>query len=72
MHELAEYLSQRYPALYQAVRKEKDTSGWYGQGEIKTITIIPLQETYDLDEQDPLIVASLLCVFCQLTVGATR
>ncbi|KAF9807489.1 hypothetical protein IEO21_08185 [Rhodonia placenta] len=60
VHELAEYLSQRYPALYQAVRKEKDTSGWYGQGEIKTITIIPLQETYDLDEQDPLIVASLL------------
>ncbi|CCM03992.1 uncharacterized protein FIBRA_06148 [Fibroporia radiculosa] len=63
VHELAEYLSRRYPAIYAVVRKvksEKGISGWYGEGQIKTITVIPLQVTYDLDKEEPLKVASLL------------
>ncbi|KZT12648.1 uncharacterized protein LAESUDRAFT_640177 [Laetiporus sulphureus 93-53] len=63
VHELAEYLSRRYPDLYRVVRKEKGEKGeggWYGEGPIKTITIEPLDQTYDLDEMEPLKVASLL------------
>ncbi|PCH41571.1 hypothetical protein WOLCODRAFT_137476 [Wolfiporia cocos MD-104 SS10] len=63
VHELAEYLSRRYPSIYQVTRKplsEKCFPGWYGEGAVKTIGILPLRVTYDLDEQDSMTVASLL------------
>ncbi|KAI0922007.1 hypothetical protein AcV5_000548 [Taiwanofungus camphoratus] len=63
VHDLAEYLSRRYPTIYSVVRKyrnEKNLSGWYGEGEIREITIIPLQKTYNLDSEDPMTVAALL------------
>ncbi|OBZ71859.1 hypothetical protein A0H81_08181 [Grifola frondosa] len=60
VHELAEYLSRRHPKVYAVVRSEKEFDGWYGEGRIKDITIVPLQKTYKLDEEDPMKVAALL------------
>lgn len=50
--------------MYHVVRHDsaKDTSGWYGEPSIKTITIVPLDKTYDLDEADPMAVSALLYV----------
>ncbi|KAH9938720.1 uncharacterized protein B0H18DRAFT_949969 [Fomitopsis serialis] len=51
IQELAEFLVRRYPALYSIARYEKGergTGGWHGAGQVKTITIVPLQVTYDL------------------------
>lgn len=73
MHDLAEYLSRRYPTIYSVVRKyrnEKNLSGWYGEGEIREITIIPLQKTYSLDSEDPMTVAALLSVQFLLDNGS--
>lgn len=62
MHELAEYLSRRFPDIYRITRFSgtKDASGWYGLPGIKEITIIPLGKTYNLQNEDPMTVASLL------------
>ena len=65
VHELAEYLSRKYPNIYQVTRKpksEKSHTGWYGEGEISKITAMPLQKTYDLDTEDPMKLASWLFV----------
>ena len=62
MQELAEYLSARYPAIYTVVRHEPgtDAEGWDGQPSIKQITIVPLQKTYTLSEEDPMVISALL------------
>ncbi|EKM59559.1 uncharacterized protein PHACADRAFT_250145 [Phanerochaete carnosa HHB-10118-sp] len=62
VHELAEYLSRRYPDVYRATRVDAghDGNGWHGQPSIKDITIIPLGKTYGLEKGDPLTIASLL------------
>ena len=63
--ELAEFLVRRYPALYKVTRHEKGQlrrNGWGGAGQVKTITIVPLEVTYDLESEDPLKVANLLSV----------
>ncbi|EMD40976.1 hypothetical protein CERSUDRAFT_111549 [Gelatoporia subvermispora B] len=66
MYELAEYLSRRYPSVYEVVRhspgeeKARDAYGWYGDGQIKNITIRPVGVTYNLDEEDPMTVIALL------------
>ena len=62
VYELSEYLSRRYPDTYDVKRHSKcqNDYGWYGEGQIKEITIIPLAVTYDLDAEDPMKVASLL------------
>ncbi|KAF9514578.1 hypothetical protein BS47DRAFT_1342889 [Hydnum rufescens UP504] len=62
VHEMAEYLSRRFPQVYSVVRKPhvSDDFGWYGEGEIHTITITPLGVTYDLSVEDPMSVAGLL------------
>lgn len=57
--ELAEYLSRRYPQVY-SVERRHDNTGWYGQGQIKSITVMPVDATYDLDHEDPMKVAGLL------------
>ena len=64
VQELAEYLSLRFPAVYSVVRHdaEKDASGWYGQSSIKEVTILPLQKTYKLSDEDPMVIAALLYV----------
>ncbi|KAI0829315.1 hypothetical protein BC628DRAFT_1315419 [Trametes gibbosa] len=64
LYELAEYLSRRHPDVYRVTRKPvsriSDDNGWYGEGKIKHITIIPFSETYDLETDEPLKVARLL------------
>ncbi|KAH9843744.1 uncharacterized protein C8Q71DRAFT_719459 [Rhodofomes roseus] len=63
VQELAEFLVRRYPALYAVTRYEKgerSKEGWYSAGQIRTITIVPLKVTYDLETEDPLKVANLL------------
>lgn len=64
VHELAEYLSRRFPDIYRVTRFSgmNDASGWYGLPGIKEITIIPLGKTYNLQNEDPMTVASLLWV----------
>ncbi|CAL1717362.1 unnamed protein product [Somion occarium] len=62
LHELAEYLFRRYPSMYTVSRypREKSTYGWYGLGDIKDITIVPLNKTFTLADGDPLLTAALL------------
>ncbi|KAI0366429.1 hypothetical protein BV20DRAFT_656374 [Pilatotrama ljubarskyi] len=64
LYELAEYLSRRHPDVYSVTRhpvsKNPDENGWYGEGKIKDITIIPFNETYSLDTAEPLKVARML------------
>ena len=66
MYELAEYVSRRYPDVYSVTRHpvsdREDENGWYGEGRISTITLIPFEETYDLDVDEPLKVARMLYV----------
>ena len=73
VQELAEFLVRRYPALYEVTRHEKGKrrgNGWGGAGQIKTITIVPLEATYDLQNEDPLKVANLLYVLSTLCFDA--
>ncbi|KAH9853943.1 hypothetical protein C2E23DRAFT_821137 [Lenzites betulinus] len=64
MYELAEYLSRRHPDVYRVTRKPvsrvSEENGWYGEGKIKDITLIPFSETYDLEKDEPLKVARSL------------
>ena len=62
MYELSEYLSRRYPDTYRVVRHKPRPGdfGWYGEGQIKEITIIPVHATYNLDDEDPMKVSGLL------------
>lgn len=64
LYELAEYLSRRHPDVYRVTRHpvsaREDENGWYGEGRIKTITIVPFQETHDLEKEDPLKAARSL------------
>ena len=62
VYELAEFLSRRYPDTYTVSRHEPRDGdyGWYGEGQVKTITIVPVNATYDLDVEDPMKVSGLL------------
>ena len=64
MYELAEYLTRRHSDMYSVTRhpvsRHEDENGWYGEGRIRTITIIPFEETHDLDTEEPLKVARML------------
>ncbi|KAI0723515.1 hypothetical protein C8Q76DRAFT_398233 [Earliella scabrosa] len=64
MYEVAEYLSRRHPDVYSVTRHtpsdREDENGWYGEGRISTITLIPFEETYNLDVDEPLKVARML------------
>ncbi|KAG9049353.1 hypothetical protein FS837_010567 [Tulasnella sp. UAMH 9824] len=62
VYELAEYLSRRYPSIYAVERHAPSPGdfGWFGQGQIKTVTIVPLRTTHDLDKEDSMKVAGLL------------
>ena len=75
VHELAEYLSRRFPTTFEVVRYESEVpalhSGWDGMPPVKTVMILPLGESYDLpldvnDGHDAptraLEIASFLCV----------
>lgn len=67
LFEIAEYVSRRFPTVYTVTRhdpaKVESVYGWYGQGQIKDITVVPVGETYNLDECDPMTTAALLYVF---------
>ncbi|KAL1939749.1 hypothetical protein VTO73DRAFT_9782 [Trametes versicolor] len=64
MYEFAEYLSRRHPDVYRVTRRpvsrNPEENGWYGEGKIWQITIIPFGETYDLEKDEPLKVARML------------
>lgn len=62
VYELAEFLSRRYPTTYSVTRLPvvEESYGWHGLGQIRDITIIPLNKTYTIGEQDPLLIASML------------
>lgn len=64
MYELAEFLSRRYPQIYQVTRgppeTEYDEYSWDGNGEIQTIRIVPIGVTYNLEKDDPMMVAGQL------------
>jgi len=79
VHELAEYLSRRFPTTFEVARHESEVpalhSGWDGSPPIKTVRILPLAESYDLpldanEGRDAptraLEIASLLCVMHML------
>ncbi|KAJ7089763.1 hypothetical protein B0H15DRAFT_839160 [Mycena belliarum] len=58
VHELAEYLSRRYPTTYQVTRYSSPLpnypTGWGGAAPIKSIFIVPQQETSELPLPLPL------------------
>lgn len=64
--ELAEFLSRKYPQMYTVERRERNSAGWYGEGEIRRIfldksaTLDGMPRTYDLDKEDPMHVAGVL------------
>lgn len=63
VHELAEYLVRRYPRLYSATRYNPSVNaegGWYGEGQIQTITMKAVDETLDLGQEDPMTAAAFL------------
>ena len=63
VYELAEYLSRRYPDVYHVTRKmagEKGAYSWYGEGQIQSIKVVPLQRTYDIEKEEPMALSALL------------
>ena len=73
VQELAEYLSARYPCTFRIERmiryetkKRSLEKGWDGRSPIKSITCVPLEVTYELNEdaEDMMKVAALLSVQC--------
>ena len=63
VHELAEYLVRRYPHSYSVTRHDPSTTtdgGWYGEGQIQTITLKVVGQTLDLDHEDPMTAAAFL------------
>lgn len=63
VYELAEYLVRRYPRLYSVTRHNpsaKTEGGWYGEGQIRTITLEVVGQTIDLDHEDPMTAAAFL------------
>jgi hypothetical protein len=63
VHELAEYLVHRYPRSYSVTRHDPSItteSGWYGEGQIRTITLKAVGQTLHLDREDPMTTAAFL------------
>ena len=63
VYELAEYLVRRYPHSYSVTRHKPSTTtedGWYGEGQIKAITLHAVGQTLDLDREDPMTAAAFL------------
>ena len=62
VYELSEYLSRRYPNIYKVTRHAPRSGdfGWYGEGQVKEITMVPVNATYNLDEEDPMKVSAML------------
>ncbi|KAI9725900.1 MAG: hypothetical protein M1834_009463 [Cirrosporium novae-zelandiae] len=58
--DLSEFLSRRYPQVYNLTRSTTDQDGWYGEGSITKIEIPSLGASYDLTKEDPLTVAGLI------------
>ncbi|KAJ7230546.1 hypothetical protein GGX14DRAFT_529995 [Mycena pura] len=60
VHELAEYLSRRYPTSFQVTRHIPSTSlvnypvGWGGAPPVKSVHVVPLQDEFELPLPLPL------------------
>lgn len=52
VHELAEYLSRRFPTMFKIIRYQSDIlpdfTGWYGLPPIKSIEVLPLNVNFEL------------------------
>ncbi|KAL0949821.1 hypothetical protein HGRIS_009857 [Hohenbuehelia grisea] len=58
VHELSEYLTRRYPTIYQIIRhdaeghteydKRRHAPGWGGAAPVKQVSVLPLGVTYDM------------------------
>lgn len=78
VQELAEYLAVRYPSTFRlkrhlesdAANKSFVEAGWGGAPPVKSVTIVPLRVTYELNEnaEDMMKVAALLLVHLLATV----
>ena len=53
VHELAEFLTARYPGVYRAMRRGHG-------GEILAVEVLPVGVTHDLEVEDPMVVAAML------------
>jgi hypothetical protein len=63
VYELCEFLSRKYPSLYSVTRASGangGANGWYGEGEIREVEILPTGEKFNLEKEDPLRVAAML------------
>lgn len=59
--EMGEYLSARYPMVYSVERRTGKAGSWFNEpNEIRLIKIKPLGVEFDLDKEDPMMVAGLL------------
>ncbi|GJJ08191.1 hypothetical protein Clacol_002399 [Clathrus columnatus] len=65
--ELTSYLAKRYPQVFRVTRVhdngglgEGDSIVGKGGGRIKTVEVIPVGDIWDLDKDDPMLVAGLL------------
>ncbi|KIM47089.1 hypothetical protein M413DRAFT_16557 [Hebeloma cylindrosporum] len=52
VHELAEYLSRRFPTMFEIVRHSSsvvsESTGWYGLPPIKSIRVLPVGKSYEI------------------------
>ncbi|KAI0346975.1 hypothetical protein BDW22DRAFT_482216 [Trametopsis cervina] len=62
VYEMAEYLSRRYPSVYTVRRREKGADGWYGEPMIEEITVVPVERTFRIESEEPMMLAGLLAV----------
>lgn len=65
--ELASYLAKRYPQVFRVTRAydgkglaEGDSIVGKDGGRVKTVEVIPVGDVWDLDQDDPMLVANLL------------
>ncbi|KAI0027292.1 hypothetical protein K488DRAFT_62012, partial [Vararia minispora EC-137] len=59
VQELCEFLSRRYPGVFEVVR-DASSQGWYGEGKVTNVKIVPTNECFDLRTEDPMRVAAML------------
>lgn len=59
--EMAEYLSARYPMIYSVQRRPTKQGSWFDEpNEICSVEMKPFGVKFDLDKEDPMVVAGLL------------
>ncbi|KAH9938721.1 uncharacterized protein B0H18DRAFT_968444, partial [Fomitopsis serialis] len=72
VYELAEYCQDdtRIFTMSHEGHERKGGFSWYGEGQIQTITVVPLQVTYDLEKEDAMTLSALLGSGIMIEAGA--